>query len=272
MEIQTELLSLAGAKRIIEKTAAANSQTEEFIKTCNYEPNNKSKRRLNNIYGIVKRIDSCLINGFIQDIESALRIRNIAMSMVISYMVRYRIVDIDILTTENITLEQIGDEYTKHYHRQQLIVEWIRKFEFVQNAINELANEGKPFMSKNHDEIRSIEEKLDEFEQKLVGASKAMTFAYNTIKRPYEERLQILKQEDFLNGAFTIEDICTKIVLDGKRSSSFSQTDNIFNENSFENLIWFLSKTAQNKLIELIVKSYKSMNEDKISECNIRSN
>lgn len=259
MKIQPELLTKTDFNREVEKMAKEQSLTKEFINTCKCDPDNKSKRRLKYTYGIVQGIDSGLSNNTTSKTEEALRMRKIAMSMTISHMKRNKIVDIDILKAENISLEQVGDEYTNDYHRTQLMVESIQKYDFIQNAIRELAKDGKPFKSKNHDEIKEVEEKLDELELKLKGASKGMKLIYDSKIRLLEEKLQDLKRDEFLNGDFTIEDICFKVVTD-------------WNRNNLRDAIWYLSKTAQNKLIRLIVKSYKSMYEDEINAYRKKKN
>lgn len=259
MKIQPELLTKTAFDREVERRALDQSFSARFIKTCNCVPDNKNKRRLKYTYGIVQGIDSGLSNNKIQNTDSANRMRNIAMSMTTSYMVRNKIVDIDILDAENISLEQVADQYTNDYHRTQLMVESIQNNEFIKNAIHEVANDGKPFKSKNHDEIQEAESKIEEFELKLAGASGGMMFYYETIIRQLENKIQDLKRDEFLTGDFSIEDICFKVVAD-------------WNRNTLRDAIWYLSKTAQNKLIRLIVKSYKSMYEDEIKAYRKKKN
>lgn len=259
MNIQPELLTRTAFNREVERRGADHSLSAKFINACNCDPDNKSKRRLKYTYGIVQGIDSGLRNDFTQNMEAALRMRKIAMSMTISHMVKNRIVDIEILATENISLEQIGDEYTKQDHRTQLMVESIHKNDFIQNAIHELAKDGKPYKSKNHDEIQEIEIKLGQLELELVIASPGMKLVHINNIRLLEEKLYDLKRDEFLNGDFSIEDICFKVVID-------------WNKNNLRDAIWYLSKTAQNKLIGLIVKSYKSMYEDEISAYRKKKN
>lgn len=259
MKIQPELLTKTAFDREVERRALDQSFSARFIKTCNCVPDNKNKRRLKYTYGIVQGIDSGLSNNKIQNTDSANRMRNIAMSMTTSYMVRNKIVDIDILDAENISLEQVADQYTNDYHRTQLMVESIQNNEFIKNAIHDLAKDGKPFKSKNHDEIHEAESKIEEFELKLTGASGGMTFYYETMIRQLENKIQDLKRDEFLNGDFSIEDICFKVVTD-------------WNRNSLREAIWYLSKTAQNKLIRLIVKCYKHMYVDEISAYRKKKN
>jgi len=259
MKIQPELLTKTAFNREVERRALDQSFSAQFIKTCNCDPDSKSKRRLKHTYGIVQGIDSGLSNNKIHNADAASRMRNIAMSMTTSYMVKNKIVDIAILDAENISLEQVADQYTNDYHRTQLMVESIQNNKFIQNAIHEFAKDGKPYKSKNHDEIQEIEEELDELELKLVLETTVMRLLYDNKKRQLEQTLQDLKRDEFLNGDFSIEDICFKVVTD-------------WNRNSLREAIWYLSKTAQNKLIRLIVKSYKSMYEDEIKAYRKKKN
>ncbi len=259
MKIQPELLTKTAFNREVERRAKDQSFSARFIRTCNCDLDNKSKRRLKHTYGIVQGIDSGLSNNKIHNVDAASRMRNIAMSMTTSYMVRNKIVDIAILDAENISLEQVADQYTKRYHLTQLMVESIQKNEFIKNAIYELAKDGKPYKSKNHDEIHKIEEELDELEIKLVLETTAMKLLYHNKIRQLEQTLQDLKRDEFLNGDLSIEDICFKVVTD-------------WNRNNLSEAIWYLSQTAQNKLIRLIIKSYKSMYEDEISAYRRKKN
>lgn len=259
MTLKKELITKAAFNREIEKMDADQSLTKEFINKCDCDPNNKRKRRLKYTYGIVQGIDLGLRNNIIQNKVPALRMRKIALSMTIGHMTRNGFVDIDILDAENISLVEVGEKYTHDYHRTQLMVETIQNNQFIQNAIHELAKDGKLFKSKNHDKILEIEEKLDELEVQLTGTSPGMKLIHNNKIRLLEEKLYNLKQDEFLNGDFSIEDICFKVVADWKR-------------NTLRDAIWYLSKTSQNKLIDLIVKSYKSMKEDEISEYRTNKN
>lgn len=219
MTLKKELITKAAFNREIEKMDADQSLTNEFINTCDCDPNNKRRRRLKYTYGIVQGIDSGLRNNIIQNTVPAIRMRKIALSMTIGHMTKNRIVDIDILDAENISLVEVGEKYTHDYHRTQLMVETIQNNEFIQNAIHELANDGKLFKSKNHDEILEIEEKLDELELQLTGASRGMKLIHNNDIRLLEEKLYSLKRDEFLNGDFSIEDICFKVVADWKKKS-----------------------------------------------------
>ena len=263
MNMQPELLSTAGAKREIENNAILNPHGQEFINNAKYNLDRKSKRRLKYTYGIVKGIDSGIENGYIINVEGALRMRDIGLSMSISYMARNGIVDIDILEAEGLTIDEVANEYNNHYQRREFIVKHIQNNDYIQNAITKLAENGKIFISKNSDEISDIEEKLDILEAKLVDASNGGRLLYNNTKNTLEERLQTLKHEDFLNGDFPIEDICLRLVMGGYRNISEGRT--IYEGDTFRDTIWYLSKTAQIKLIEFIVKTHKDMNKEEIT-------
>jgi hypothetical protein len=227
----------------------------------------KEKKLLHETYKKVKSIDYMIQKNWTEKIEDANRMKEISRSMTIHRMVKNKIADVDILNEGIITLEEVELEYAIHYHRSQLITETILEHELIQNAIVELAKDGKPYKSKNHDEIVKIENEIDELEFSLLKeVSDIKKLLINNKKLSLERRHQELKDDDFLNSEFPIEDICYKIFNDIKSFNIAGDTIAMFNGHSFENSIWFFSKTAQNKIIDLIVKSYKSMYENEILE------
>lgn len=272
MSIKKELRSLAGAKREIENRAKRQSFAADFIKNCKCDLDNKSKRRLNYTYGIVKRIDSKLKNNTINNVNSALRLRSVACSMTKNYMIRYKFVDVDILEAENISIDQLGESYNIKYHQTEFIAECIQNNKFIQNKIIELAKEGKPFITKNRNEIRDIEEELDILDKNLKGATKVESLFWKAQINSHEENLQRLKQEDFTKSQYSIEDICFKIVSDCRRNTVFMDDSNIFNGNDLKDTLWYFSETAQNKLIDLIVRTYKEINKSDIYQDRINRN
>jgi hypothetical protein len=92
MKIQPELLTKTAFNREVERRAKDQSFSARFIRTCNCDLDNKSKRRLKYTYGIVQGIDSGLRNNKIYNADAASRMRKIAMSMTTIYMVRNKIV------------------------------------------------------------------------------------------------------------------------------------------------------------------------------------
>lgn len=273
MNIQSELLTKTEFKREFKRRVLSNPLTNPYLKIASCDLDSKEKKLLNETYKKVKSIESMIQKNWIENIDGANRMKEISRSMTISRMVRNRIADVDILTEEFITLEEVEQEYAIHYHRSQLITETILKHEFIQNAITELAKDGKPFKSKNHDEIVEIEIEIYELEFSLLtGMSVVKKVLINNRKQLLERRHQELKDDDFLNSEFPIEDICYKIVADIKAVNMSGDSITEFDSKSFENCIWFFSKTAQNKLRDMIVNSYKSMYEDEISAYRKKKN
>lgn len=267
MEIQPLLLTKAGFNREIERRAKTNPVTNEFLKVAQCDLGLRDKKLLNEAYSKVRNIDFMLQNNRIDKINDANRMREIRRSMTISRMARNGIADIDILDEDFSMLQEVEQEYTLQYYRTQLIFESINEHDFIQNAIAELAKDGKPYKSNNYDEIRKIEKELEELDMKQsIETSKPKKLRGILKMNNLETKLQELREEDFLNSEFPIEDICYKLVTDNKRTTMSGEITVWFNSVSFKNSIWFLSKTAQNKLIDLIVKSYKSMYEEEIVE------
>lgn len=267
MKIQPELLTKAAFKREIEKRMASNPQMDKFMKSVRYDLDDKDIELLHEPYREVRSIDSILKNKKTEKIEIVRRMRDIAIRRTINRMVRYKIVDNAIIDEGIISLDQVAIEHCQSYHSTKLIVETIRAYKFLQDVITELAKDGKPFKSKNHDQIERIKDKLEKLQSELeMHTCIGMRSLYKQIIKGWKKRIQQLRQDDMINYDVPINDICYKIVADGNRNVSVGTEQNLFDGFAFEDSIWYLSNTSKKKLIGLIVKFYKAMFKDEILE------
>jgi len=256
MEIQKHLLTKAGFYRECDKRAEGNSRS--FLKDHHQSYNEQNEALVNEYYSKTRSIDRLLKMRNTEKIEEATKLKNVFKSTTIGRIIRYNYLDEEILKHGIISEEDLDSEYTEHIHCTDLIVETIFENEFIQGQIIEYSKNAKDYKSKNYDEIKEIEAELA-----LIGKlSKSDIHEYMRISdsgkiKELQKKIEMLKYDDLLNSDYPIENICAKVLSDPTVE---------LNEYPLGSIIWSLSKTAQDKLIDLIVKSYKTVNADKIEE------
>ena len=256
MEIQKHLLTKAGFYRECDKRAEGSSMS--FLKDYQQSYNERNETLVNEYYSKTRSIDRLIKMRNTEKIEEATKLMNVFKSATIGRIIRYNYLDEEILKDGIISEEDLDSEYTEHVHCTDLIVETILENEFIQGQIIEYSKNAKDYKSKNYDEIKDIESELQMISRLRKSDMREYLRVRNSGKiNELVKKIEMLKYDDLLNSDYPIENICAIVLSDPTVE---------LNEYPLDSIIWSLSKTAQDKLIDLIVKSYKTVNADKIEK------
>jgi hypothetical protein len=256
MGIQKHLLTKAGFYRECNDRAKGN--TWSFLEDYQQSDNNRGEALVNEYYGKLKSIDRLLRMGNTEKIEEAKKLKNVFKSATIGRIIRYNFLDDEILKQGIISDEDLNLEYTSHIHCTDLIVETILENKFIQDQIIEYSRNKTQSKGKNYDEIKDIVGELQ-----IIGRLiKSDLREYLRVRESgkigeLEKRIEMLKYDDLLNSDYPIENICAKIIEGSKDD---------LKEYPLRQVIWSLSKTSQDKLIDMMVRSNKNENKDIIQE------
>ena len=110
-KIQTELIYNAAAKRKIKENIPAFEERKSANELFEFDSN---VLRIGRSYAKAKSIDRGLANGKIQNINGALRYRQMYLGKTVNQMVRCCTADMNILQQEKITIDELVEKYYEH--------------------------------------------------------------------------------------------------------------------------------------------------------------
>lgn len=267
-KLQTELFTLEGAKRYIEKKiqGVQNDRTPNEI--FYFELGEKEEKYISLRYADVKRIDSLIQSGRIKKVEEAKRKRKTYISMILNYMVRNKVADMNILQMENIKIEELVERYKRHEVTTNCIEIFLRDHPILKTEIKRLAKLGEPYSTKNGKAIALLEMKKEKIGWKLYQGNLFRQYVTSGDIMHVEAEIEILAEEDEIGGQyFPIENLCCKIV--------FKQhpEERIERENPFSSSnLWYMTPTGIERLLGLMVKIYKTENRDSINSLREKEN
>lgn len=262
MEIQQHLLNKAEFYRECEKREAG--LTLSFLQDYSHSGNEKAERLVNEYYAKARSLHRLLRMGNTSKVETATNLMKTYKSMTNGRIIRYNFIDVEIFKHGVISEEELDQEYTKHFHRTDLIIETILDNKFIQDRILECSKNATDYTPTKSGELIEIEKELKRisglFRSDYREYMKELSNGNIDELRKEQEKLKYI---ELLNSNYPVENICAKVV------------DNSvvwFEEQLLWSRIWSLSKTSQEKLIGLMVKSYKSENAVEIKEFRSENN
>lgn len=256
MKIQQHLLNNAKFYRECDKIEGG--LTRSFLKDYSHSENENAARLVNEYYAKARSVHRLLRMGNTTKVESATNLLKTFKSMTIGRIIRYKFIDVEIFKQGVISEEELDREYTKHVHCTDLIVETIIDNKFVQDRILECSMNVTDYKPKKSDELIEVEKEL----KRISGLLRSDIHEYtkelssgkiNELSKE-QERLELI---ELFNSDYPVENICHDVV---------NNSVEWFDEQRLRTRIWSLSKTSQDKLIDLMVKSYKKENAVEIKE------
>lgn len=259
-KLQTELFTMAAAKRSIKNACANLTKDLEPNDVFIFDLDDKAQKYLNLRYGAVKRIDTMLQSGKIVKTEAAQRKRKIFVSMLLNYMVRNCVVDMNILQKEGITLGQLMERYYYHYATTEWIAIMLTQNPEMKTEIKRLARLGEPYSSKHGKEKAMLKKEQEELSKKKNTGNLFRQYVTSGTLGHMEAELEILEEDDEIGGEFfPIENLCCKIIY-REHPELRVEKDNPF---SMKNL-WYMTPTSLDKLLGWMVVFYKEKYADAI--------
>lgn len=257
MKIKLELLSSAAAYREVENRVLKQPVTIEFDRLLKDTFKYQDEPLLYEPYKIVKNIDKKIRNGRITKLDQAHTRRRIFISLIVSRMIRFQRLCFDFLAVEEITLIQFRQAYAHHYHCTKFITEEIKKHSPIQKRIIELAKVGTRVKLDSSSKIPEIEAKLADVTN-TTGKNLFRQFINTRKAQDLEEELLKEKEDNFMSSnKFSIEDICYRFINGSDLIPNSINLRTVLSKTLFDR-IWKLSPTAQKKLMEMVVSSYKA--------------
>lgn len=256
MSIQQHLLNKAKFYRECDKREGG--LTLSFLKDYSHSENEKAEGLVNQYYAKARSLHRLLRMGKTSKVESATNLYKTFKSMTIGRIIRYNFIDVGIFKQGVIGEDELDQEYTKHVHCTDLIVEIIIDNKFIQDRILECSKNAKDYKPTKNNELIEIENEL----KRISGLLRSDFHEYmkelssgkiDQLSRE-QEKLELIQ---LFSSDYPVENICYDIV---------NNSDVWFDKQLLRSRIWFLSKTSQDKLIDLMVKSYKTENAVEIKE------
>lgn len=256
MEIQQHLLNKAKFYRECDKIEGG--LTRSFLKDYSHSGNENAARLVNEYYAKARSVHRLLRMGNTTKVESATNLFKTFKSTTIGRIIRYKFIDVEIFKQGVISEKELDQEYTKHVHCTDLLVETIIDNKFIQDRILECSMNATDYKPKKSDELIEIEKELKRISGLLRSDiheyTKELTSGKIDKLQKEQEKLEYIQ---LLNSDYPVENICDKLV---------NNSVDWIEEQKLRTRIWSLSKTSQDKLIDLIVKSYKTENAVEIKE------
>ena len=267
-KLQPELFSLEGAKRFIEKKIQEVPIDRTPNEIFHFKPDEKDEKYISLRYADLKRIDSLIQAGRIKKVQEAKRMRKIYISMILNYMVRNHVVDMNILQMEGLTIEELVEKYYKHIITTECIEGIFREHPELRAEIKRLAALGEPYSTKNGKEIALLGIKKEKIVWREYSGNLFRRYVTLGEIKHIEAEIEILAEDDELGGKYyPIENLCCSMVY--KRHPEYRiEKEYPF---GFWNL-WYMTPTGLERLLGQMVKFYKTENSDAIKALRLKEN
>lgn len=259
-KLRTELFSVAAAERAIKDNLPA--EEERFAANEIFEFYSGDDK-INKRYSHVTRIRAGLSSGRIKKDTEAKRLLKVHISMVVNYMVKRGMVDMNIVQNENINLDELVTLYHEHKTRTEFIVDVLNEFSFIRDHIEALAANGKPYTTKNAEKIEEYKKKQSELPDSWNPKVKR-----RLLYQSYEQQIEQLGRNDKIGIKFyPIENLCY-LLIHKKEGFEYKKERDPYHHNS----IRAFSPTSQERLLKLIVQQYRAHYKTEIQEYRDKRN